>query len=653
MRGRWPHRESSMHHHPFKRAALALAVFATFPLPALADSANEPIVVVTATRMPTRVSEILSDVTVVTREDIDRTGNATLPEILGSLPGVQINTNGGRGATGSISIRGSNSNHVLVLVDGQRVSSATTGTTAIEHLPADQIERIEVLRGPASSLYGADAVGGVIQIFTRRGEGRPAPTLSLGIGRYGTVNASAAYGGQTGDTRFHVQLGQERSSGFGSIKEAKGGAFDMYHPDSDSYDNRNLSAHVSHRISSDLSVGGDILQTRGFKHFDAASCSPTFPWPCTPNFDSRQQQNLESASAFVDYRVSSLWKTSLRAGQSQDKTRSWMFDPLINVVSVERYDTRQNQVTWQNDVSFAGGKLMAALEWRNIAVSSTQPFTVKDQTSKALVLGYQAWFGDHSVQASARRDSISRLGSHNTGSLAYGYRFAPNWVARASIGSAYHAPTFNDLYWPLDLVSFFQGNPNLKPERARSRELGLNYDATGTTAGVTLYQNVVTDLINYVAATAAPWIGQNENLSKARIKGATFQYARTSGVWDWKASYDVLNARDTATGRTLQRRAPRSGSLDVRRHFDRFDIGAQLVATSARFSNNTNTQTLSGYGVVNVDANYRLDKDWTLFGRISNLGDKDYVEVRSTLTPFNEYAVAGRSLFVGIRYAPK
>jgi vitamin B12 transporter len=636
----------------FKRFTLA-ACAASCLSPPISFAADQfAAVVVTATRIPTRTSEVLSDISVIEREDIERAGNASLPDLLKTLPGVQTTSSGGPGASGTLSLRGTNSTHALVLVDGQRISSATLGTTAIEHLPLEQIERIEILRGPAASLYGSDAIGGVIQIFTRHGEGAPTPTLFFGAGRYGTVVSSAAYGGRSGDTRFHVQIGQERSTGFSDIKEAKSGSFDMYHPDRDGYDNRNVSASLSQRVSSNLKIGADYLNVRGAKHFDSTSCDTTWT-VCTPNFDSRLVQTLDSASMHAEYRISPVWQTSLRLGQSSDRMTNWQFDPVGSIVTQPQFDTRQNQVSWQNDIALPVGKLIAAADWRNVRVASSQTLIANAQTTRALILGYQGWFGKHSLQASARRDDISGLGGHDTGSLAYGYRFAERWVARASIGTAFHAPTFNDLYWPLDLVNFYQGNPALKPEQARNREVGLSYEGSGTSASVTFYRNAVSNLIDFVSGTAPTFIGTMGNIGQATIKGASFQYQRHAGAWDWKAAYDVLSARDDTTGRMLQRRAPRTASVEVRRRFDSFDLGAQLTATGRRFNDRANLQTLGGYGLVNVDSGYNIDKDWSVQAKLSNLFDKNYVAVQSTLNPFNDYAVAGRSLFIGLRYSPK
>ncbi|MDE2584582.1 MAG: TonB-dependent receptor [Betaproteobacteria bacterium] len=644
--------------HPNHRRTAIAAAHALLLLPVAAqatDAAQAPIMV-TATRTPTRTSDLLSDVSTLEREDIERAGLATLPELLSTLPGIQTSANGGRGASGSISIRGSNSNQVLVLIDGQRVSSATTGTTALEHIPLEQVERIEVLRGPASALYGADALGGVIQIFTRAGQGTPAPSFSLGFGSYGTTIGSVGYGGQSGDTRFNLQAGWEDSNSFSSIKAAKGGPYalyDMYNPDRDGYQNRNVTARLSHRLSSDLEVGADVLHTEGFKHFDATNCDST-GFVCTPNFDNRQRQTLDSYSAHASYQVSPAWKSSVRLGQSLDKMVNWRFDPTATPgVSQERYDTTQDQFTWQNDFAITSGKLMAALEWRQVRVASTQTFVVNEQATRSVVLGYQGWYGAHSLQLSARQDDIDRLGSHSTGSAAYGYRLTDAWTARASMGRAYHAPTFDDLYWPVDQANFYRGNPNLRPEEAQTREIGLSYERPGVTASITAYRSKVTNLLDYVDGPAPTYIGYYDNLASATLRGVSAQYTRRSGDWETRLSADVLSARDDATQRTLQRRAPRTAFAELRRHLGPLDLGLQLQLSANRFANRDNSQTLGGYGVVNMDAGYRIDHNWTVLARLSNLFDKDYTLVRSTLPPYNDYAVAGRSLFIGIRYAPK
>ncbi|KAB2923914.1 MAG: TonB-dependent receptor [Dechloromonas sp.] len=636
---------------PFHRACVAALVSSAL-LPAAA--AELPLIVVTATRTATLSDELLSDVSVVDRQQIEQAGASTLSELLTTLPGIQHAGNGGRGASGSLSLRGTNTNQTLVLIDGLRLSSATTGATALEHVPLEQVERIEVLRGAASSLYGSDAIGGVIQIFTRQGEGRPRPNFSLGAGSEGTTIGSAGYGGRIGGTRFSIQAGWERSDSFSSIRAAKGGLYDMYNPDDDDYRNRNVSAKVSQQFGEALQIGAEVLHFSTRKRFDSTNCDD-FGMVCTADFDNRQQQRLTAYGAHAALKVTSFWTSSLRIGETRDEALNWRHDPTAAAPEVrQRYQTTQQQLSWQNEFELARQhRLLAFVDWREVEVRSTQTFVFTEQQTRSLGLGYQGAIGAHSLQASLRSDHIERLGRHETGSLSYGYQLAAGWTARAGIGSAFHAPTFNDLYWPLDQVNFFQGNPNLKPERARTREIGLHYEAGRNSGALTAYHNRIEDLLDYVPGVAPTWIGTYGNVNSATLKGLSLAAAHRGQQWELRLAADVLSAKDDDTGKTLQRRAPRTATVEVRRHFGDFSIGAQVQGSSRRYNDRANTQTLSGYGLLNLDASYAIDRDWKLFARVGNVFDKEYTLVQSTMAPYNEYATAGRNAFVGIRYSPQ
>lgn len=635
----------------FTFAVGAVALVAAFPSLADDDAAR---VVVTATRQATRSSELLSDVSVVDQEQIEQAGAQSLPDLISTLPGIQVTRNGGAGSSGSISLRGTNSNQALVLVDGQRLSSATTGMTALEHIPLDQIDRIEVLRGPASSLYGSDAIGGVIQIFTAQGSGAPAPTFNAGVGSYGTAIGSAAYGGTVGDTSFRLQAGWEGSEGFSSIRAPKGGLYEMYNSDDDKYGNRNFSASVKQKLSDDLSFGGTLLYIDSYKYFDSSNCND-WGTVCSADYDNRQKQQLSTYSAHVAYRVAPAWKSMVRVGRSQDKTLNYRFDPTAAVVRSElHYDTTQDQIVWQNDFSLSpGNTIMASVERLKVQVDSTQTFSENEQTTRSYVLGYQGHFDAHSLQASTRVDDIQRKGRHSTGSLAYGYHFDDTLSARVAAGTAFHAPTFNDLYWPLDPVNFFQGNPNLKPEQSRNLEVGLSYERVATRAGITVYRNKIEDLIDYVPGVAPNWIGTMGNVSRATLQGISLSGAHRSGDWEFSGNLDFLSAKNDDNGKTLQRRARQTGFVEVRRHFGLANVGVQVQGVSRRFNNPANTQVLAGYGLVNIDLNYAFERDWSFVARLNNAFDRDYTLVRSTLSPYNDYGTPGRNFFVGLRYQPK
>lgn len=636
-------------------ARLAVLVFAaSVASHGWAQTQSLPPVVVTATRTATPITDQLGEVTLISREDIERSGAESLPQLLGRLPGLQVTPDSIRGFTASVFIRGSNNQHALVLVDGQRVSSATVGATAIAHLPLAHIERVEVLRGSASSLYGADALGGVIQIFTRQGEHVPSPDLSISLGSYGTRSLSAGYGGKVNDTRFRISLGREMVSGFSDIKAPKGGPYDSFNPDRDGYQQSNLALSFAHKLSPDWELGAAYWASRSTKRSDNFNCDPN-DWvgtSCTSAFDNREQQRLESWQLRTQYLPSSAWTSLVRLGQSRDDLRSWLFNPGVPEVTEPRYVTTQQQLAWQNDWRVGPGVWMSAWERRRTGLDSTQAFTVKEQNSDSLVLGYQAWLNSHLLQASVRKDWIQSLPDQATHSLGYGYKLAPEWLARVSVGTGYKVPTFNDLYWPLDRANFYQGNPQLRPERSKNAELGLSYQTRRSSASATLYRNVVNDIIVNTYDSAIN-LTTPVNVNTAVLRGVTLQGSRRFSQWTVKAAFDVLDAKDSQTGLQLPRRVPRSATLDASRQMGDWTYGTQLALFSHRYNDKENEQRLSGYGLLNLHLGYALTPQLRLLARVNNLLAKDYVQAQGLFPPFNQYAVAGRSLFVTLRYAPK
>jgi vitamin B12 transporter len=273
-------------------------------------------------------------------------------------------------------------------------------------------------------------------------------------------------------------------------------------------------------------------------------------------------------------------------------------------------------------------------------------YTVGERTTNALVGGYQLWLGAHTLQLSARRDDNSQFGSHNTGSIGYGYQFTPAWRATASAGTAFRAPTFNDLYWPVDYSSDYVGNPNVRPERAHNRDVGLVYETAAQRFSLTAYDNRVSDLITFGNAPAPAFFVTTVNVGTAVLKGVTVSYDGRFGNWKLSGSYDVLSAKNADSGNYLIRTAKDHATVELRYGAGRWDSGAQLVASGPRWVDAANTQQTGGFGLVNLDTKYALARGWSLIARVDNLFDKKYQLVQG----FN---MAGASLFVGVRYGAK
>jgi vitamin B12 transporter len=577
-------------------------------------------VVVTATRSPTPLSSLLSDVRVIDREAISEAGSETLTELLQARGGIEIVANGGPGQPSGVFLRGTNSNHVLLLIDGMRVNSATSGTNAFEHIPLQQIERIEILSGPASSLYGADALGGVIQIFTRKGEGESEFAVNAGVGTYRTRRLGAGLSGHTEGTRFSVQAGYDESRGFSATNERVSFGFD---PDGDASRNRNASINVTHSLLAghDVSLGAWV--SRGDTQFDNG-----------PGGNDVNHSTLSSFYLETRNRIGEAWLSTLRVGRSRDEA-------VFTGSAAARFRTDQQQADWHNEVKALLGTLVLGGAYRTEQVSSDTLFVQTKRNTVSAYTGYTGEFGPHLFQGSARYDRYdgnNQIRNRGAGSLAYGYRLSSALRLAANVGTAFKLPSFNDLYSPP--FQGFSGNPNLEPERALNRELALYYDTSRQRAGLTLFANDIHKLIALDSTFTTV-----TNVNEARIRGATLTYALTGSDYRLTAEVTTSKPEDRATHRLLARRARNYGSLSAAKSFRGWQLGAEWVASGARFDSATNDPAtrLGGYSLVNVFARYRPRPEWALTLRCNNLLDKRYELAQGYNTP-------RVNLFVGMEY---
>jgi vitamin B12 transporter len=608
------------------RARAAAFVVALQAVPVAAqDSADA--VVVTATRTPTRASAVVSDISVITREELDQAGVSSLAEILQGQPGVEITQNGGLGTNQSVFLRGTGPGQVLVLVDGLRVGSATTGTTAFQAITPSQIQRIEIVRGPMSSLYGADAMGGVIQIFTRAEPGPVRPRASAGYGTYNTQQYTAGIGGGTGDTTFDLSAGYLSSSSFSAVQDPTS---PFFQPDADGYRNTTATARLAHRFAPDHEVGGTVFWSDGRTHFDGFFS----------NFDDYTDQTLAAYGVYSRNRFLPNWQSLLRIGQGIDDAKT-VSGPTSDV-----FKTVQDQVTWQNDITTPVGNVLLAAEYLDQKVSGTTDFPVTSRTIWSALGGYTGHAGPHTLQANLRLDDNSQFGEKTTGSVGYAYAFAPGWRVSAAYGTAFRAPTFNELYFPPAFGCPAFGNPNLQPESSKNLEAGVRYERGGQTAGVIAFRNRISDLIVASAIPGNPFCVRAENVDEAEITGVTLTYGLALAGWTVRASADFQDPKNETRDKQLPFRSKEYGALNVSRTFGPWLAGFEVIASGPRFNNIENTQRLAGYALVNLFGEYRIANDWSLFARVNNLFDKDYQLVQGFATP-------GFNVFAGVRYAPR
>lgn len=581
--------------------------------------ADNPVItnktVVTASRIAQAPDQLLGDVTIITREEIEKQGQTTLPELLQRQPGLELTNNGGPGTISGIFIRGANSAQTLFLIDGMRISSVTSGTAALEHIPLSQIERIEILRGPASSLYGADAVGGVIQIFTRKSQGSPQPRIKLGYGSHNTRTMEAGYGGQLGNTRFNLNLAQYDTEGINNTRRQHF----AFNPDQDSYRNDSVNFSLAHALTENHEIGLRFLQVDARIHFDSGLL--------TNDFTDQDQRNwaLYSKNRFLPD-----WESTLTIGSSTDNQKTFGGFP-------NTYRTEEDQYYWQNNINTGIGTLLLGTERIEQKLDSSVAYSGRERNIQSYLAGWLGNYGAHDIQLNLRNDRNSQFGNRTTGSASYGYRFLENWRSTVGYGTAFRAPNFNDLYYP---GPFAKGNPDLKPERSRNKEIGLHYQKMNHQLSAVAFENRVDDLIDLQGALFLP-----VNVSSAKLRGITLSWKATWNDLTAYANADIQSPRDEDSGNLLRNRAQRHGNAGIEQRFGSLKIGGELTASSMRYDDAANTVGLDGYALVNLYASYKIHPDWIIETRANNILDKDYELV-------SNYNTMGANLFVSLAYSP-
>lgn len=584
----------------------------TFAWPVHAQTPSMDPVIVTATRIAQPASSLLSDVRVIDAADIANAGNQTLLEVLQAHGGVEIAANGGPGQVSGVFLRGTNANHVVVLIDGVRINSATAGTNAFENIPLNAIERIEIVRGPASSLYGADAIGGVIQIFTRRDRS----TFQAGFGTWNTQRVNASLFREVGSLRVSAQAGYEDTRAFSATNARNAFSFN---PDNDPYRNRNGAGSAAYTFAPGHTLTLSALASEGVAHFDSG-----------PGSDDVNRQRLSTYSLESRNRFMPAWTSTLRLARGTDDIHTEGSFP-------GRFRTDQDQVSWQNDLDAPGGRIAAGAEYRRERVDSDTVYSNSSRSIVSVFGGYSGSVGVHLLQGSLRNDDNSQFGGRTTGNLGYGYRITPAWRASVGYGTAFKAPSFNDLYF---VSPFFSGNPGLRPERSASSEAALRYEQGAEQAGLTLYRNRIRDLIA-VDSTFTTVI----NVAEAEVRGGTLRAAADLAGYRIKAEVTHEEAKDQASGRMLPRRAKNFGSASIAGSSGAVRFGAELIASGQRYDSVSNAASsrLAGYALLNLRAGYALSPQWSVNVRWNNVLDKEYELVRG-------YNTAGSNVFVSVDY---
>ena len=584
---------------------------------ALADTATLRETVVTANRVEQPLSDLVADMSIVDRETIEAAGAAGVADVLSRLPGVQMVRNGGLGSNSSVYLRGADNRFTAVYIDGVRVDSQSTGGASWQDIPLEAIDRIEVLRGPAAAVYGSDAIGGVVQIFTKKGEGKAKPYVGLGWGSRGTVKAQVGVSGGQAGWDYNLGVSHASSNGFNSKTSADA------NPDADGYRSNAFNGRIGYQINPNQRVEATALTSYMNAGYDVSAA------------DDRSIYKMSAVGLNWLAKWSDVYSTRLQYTQSRD---FYQTKP-----SVYETDTRLHSYLFQNEWKLGTQTVTAALERReDKLVNNGLDIGSRNRSQNALALGYGLHEGKHTLQLNARHDRDSEFGGHTTGSAAYGYEFMPNWRATASAGTAFRAPT---LYQRFSQY----GDASLKPEKGRNVELGLKWGKGSDSFSATVYRNNLSNLINYVGKTGAcpgntgPYGGCYANVANARYEGITLAATTRLGVVNLQGSVDFQNPRDTDKDLQLARRSKRYLNLSADTMLAGWKLGAEMQAASKRFDDAANKNVLGGYTLWNLSAQKQLTPQWSLVARLNNLADKRYELART-------YATEGRNGYIGVKW---
>lgn len=616
--------------HPTLRAPLAalpLAVLAALP-GAHAQTTTPALdaTVVTAARSEQLLVDALPHTTLIARDAIERSQAPDLPSLLVREAGFQFTQNGGPGTAASLFLRGSASLQVLVLIDGVPLTKQdTSGTVSLEHLPLAHIDRVEIVRGNVSAIHGSGAVGGVIQIFTRRGDGPPRAWAHTEVGSYGSARASAGVSGRQGDTRYSLGAARRVTEGFSAMDTTQ---YPSENPDRDGY--RQTSAHLSidHDWAAQQTIGLRVHGVDGRSAFDGGGYGSA-----TDRHFGRNR--LGSAALVSQNRLGTGWTSALTAGAGHELS---VYDARLTA-SPYRSEavTRTRTLSWVHTVVAAPGTFTAGVErqWQSIDASDTygaQPGRTRRVTS--LFGGVTREAGPHSLQANLRHDRNDGGLKETTGYLGYGYRWTEAWKLIGTLSTAFNQPPLGYLFDP------FSGNAALRPETARSAELGLQWAAGGQILRATAFSTRTDDLLQYDTATS-----KFQNVAAARNRGIEVSYTGRWAQATTNASLTLQDPEDRTTGRGLVRRARAMASAGATVPLGAFSLGGNLRVSGSR-PDVSGRPDLGGYALVDLTARWRLADGWDLTARVENLTDRDY----QTAYGYNQ---PGRSFFVGLQWSPR
>ncbi len=618
-------------------SVLACAVFMPTTQAQTASVNDLKEMVITGTRVAVPITDVIADVTLIDRATLDREGQSSLRDVLSRQPGVQISTTGSYRSTTSLFLRGASTSQSIVLIDGVRVGSATAGGAALENIGLDRIERIEILRGAASALYGPDAVGGVIQIFTREPTDSVDVRANIGAGGDGQQMAGASVRGSAGMIGYSLGVSAEKARGISTVSNP---ANTSYNSDLDGFKASSTDAKFVLRPNKDHAVTLSLLQSD--VNYQTDSTIPTGtanPLGLTAaTLDTHQIGRTQNAALKWEAKWLPRWTSTLTVGSNAElSTQQYLRASDGALGALGKFDTRREQYAWQNDIRFDKDVASLALESRNETVDSSTAYTVSQRTVESALASYAFNRAKWNSLIVLRSDNNSQFGRFNNWAASGGYRLTDTLRVVSSFGSSFQAPSFNQLYFP----GF--GNTALTPQKNRASELGVKYQKEGVSLSAIAYQNQIQGFI--VPST-------NVQSSLAVLRGGTLTADVRSGNLNYSVSYDYADPRSyssTPASNDLRLVRVAQNVINTRMSYYMGDVtvfGEHKISSNREDAKVTGTgrDILGGYNVLSVGATWKVQKNTSLMGRINNLNDKQYMLA-------NGYSMPRRNAFVSLNWA--
>ena len=594
----------------YKKNAVASGVALAMAMTTLSAQAQQYVedpqqlgdVQVTANRLPQSQADVLASTAIINRDEIERSQADSVVELLQGRAGIEVVQTGTPGGLTTLFMRGSESDHTLVLVDGVRVTSATNGGASLEFLPVDAIERIEVVRGPRAATYGSDAIGGVIQIFTRNGGAGTHGSLDLRAGEHGTSSQSAYVSAGDTDTRLNATVFHRDSDGFNATSSDASG-------ERDGFRRAGGQLGLAHRFSDRIDLNLSAMR----EDFDADYDNCSYP----ASADCRTEGYLQTFGAQLDVALESDWDMIVTGGHF-DEQRDEHYDGVRN----SRIESHRNELGLQHRFTRSNGVDSLGVDYREESVdyddyAAGSSYQKDSRENYGIYGAMQRRFGDHELTGSLRYDDDSRFGDKTTGNAGYAYHLTAAQRIGLSYGTAFKAPNLIDLYGP------YGTNPDLDAETSKTWEAFWAVVQQAWNARVTAFESRIDDLITYDNATFIPY-----NVDESRIRGVELSGGWEHGGLDLRASLTYQDPENRETGERLQRRAHVFGRLDADYTVADWSFGGTLRSAGDRrdvqFDAPYGPTTTAGYGVVDLRTAWQVTPTVELSAKLENAFDKDY-----------------------------